>query len=148
MPFVIVERPPVFVARRVGFAIPDEMAHMLGRAHHVLVVSKTPAVLIYDAGADAVGRPDARSRRLTADWMTEHESLLRARCAGVDFAFPSALSRGVLTAIFWLKAPPFPVSVHTSCRAALESAARRVQTDSDLEAILAELDSGAQRTGS
>jgi len=147
VPFAIVEKPPVFVARRIGFAMPEEMAHMLARALHVLAVSETQAALVYDAGDDAAGRPDARSRRLTADWMAEHEALLRTRCAGVDFAFPTALSRGVLTAIFWLKAPPFPVSVHTSCRAALESAARRVQADTNVEALLEELRGQSRKTG-
>lgn len=145
MPFVILEKPPLFVARRAGFVSPEDMGAMLESARKVLTASSQPGVLVYDAGSDSAGRPDARSRRLTAAWMEQHEALLQQRCAGVDFAFPNAVSRGVLTAIFWLRAPPFPTGVHTSCRAAVENALRRVKSRLDLDAVLAELASNQQQ---
>ncbi|MGE3669284.1 MAG: hypothetical protein AB7K71_06470, partial [Polyangiaceae bacterium] len=64
MPFVILEKPPVFVARRVGFVSPEDMGDMLESARRVLAARDQPGVLIYDAGSDSAGRPDARSRRL------------------------------------------------------------------------------------
>ncbi|MCA9642378.1 MAG: hypothetical protein H6718_16665 [Polyangiaceae bacterium] len=145
MPFVILEKPPVFIARRVGFVSPDDMAEMLESARSVLAARDEPGVLIYDAGSDSAGRPDARSRRLTAAWMDKHEALLKKRCAGVDFAFPNAVSRGVLTAIFWLRSPPFPTGVHHSSRAAIENALRRIDSKLNPDDLLAELDEGRPR---
>ncbi len=145
MPFVILQKPPVFIARRVGFVSPEDMSDMLERARIVLATSDEPGVLVYDAGVDAVGRPDARSRRLTAAWMEKHEALLQQRCAGVDFAFPNAVSRGVLTAIFWLKAPPFPTGVHNSGRAAVDNALRRIRSKLSPDDLLAELNRNEQR---
>ncbi|MCA9630122.1 MAG: hypothetical protein KC766_20765 [Myxococcales bacterium] len=148
MSFVILEKPPVFVARRVGFVSPEDMSDMLERARTVLAVSDTPGVLVYDAGEDSAGRPDARSRRLTAAWMERNESLLQQRCAGVDFAFPNAVSRGVLTAIFWLKAPPFPTGVHNSSRAAIENALKRIRSKLSPDDVLSDLErNGEQATG-
>ena len=118
---------------------------MLESARRVLAARDQPGVLIYDAGSDSAGRPDARSRRLTAAWMDQHEALLQKRCAGVDFAFPNAVSRGVLTAIFWLRAPPFATGVHHSARAAIESALSRIDSKLSPDDLLAELDSNQQR---
>jgi hypothetical protein len=142
LPFKIVERPPIYVARRVGVASPSDMAHMLDRAHASLVAASAlhRCALVYDAGNDPAGRPDARARQLSAAWIAQHERLLIERCAGWDFAFPNPLSRGVLTAILWLKAPPFETRIHGSCAEALASAARRVHGPVDVPSLLEALD--------
>lgn len=153
MAFLILDQAPVFLARRVGFTRLEDMQRMLDRAHACL--TQGPGVLVYDSGAEPAGRPDARARQLTAEWMSEHEAFLLERCLGVDFSFPTPLSRGVLTAIFWLKAPPFPHRVHPTCRAALRSALARLTRDDtpgsrtkrerEVDSLLGQLES--RRTG-
>jgi hypothetical protein len=147
VPFKIVERPPIFVVRRVGVASPADMAFMLERARVTLADSPRPCVLVYDAGRDPSGRPDARSRQLTAEWMKANEALLRERCAGCDFAFPNPLSRGVLTAILWLRSPPFEARLHGSCAEALASAARKSRAPLDIQGLIRELGDAMPATG-
>jgi hypothetical protein len=54
---------------------------------------------------------DARQRRQQSDWMQATEQLQREVIAGMVCVFSSALIRGVMTALIWLR-PPVVVQVN------------------------------------
>ncbi len=66
-------------------------------------------------------------RKLYADWMREHDALLKSVLAGAAFVMPSALVRGALTAIFWVAPLEAPHSVHARTEQALEWAIERAR---------------------
>ncbi len=48
----------------------------------------------------------AKQRQVTADFSIKHEGLIRRVCVAQAVTLDSALQRGILTAILWLKPPP------------------------------------------
>ena len=72
-----------------------------------------------------IGGPAMLTRKLIADWMTDEAAMLKRQCASIEFAFPSTISRGVLTAILWMASAPMPTGVHATSRAAIEAALGR-----------------------
>lgn len=144
---VIAARPPIFAMRRVGFISAAEMAKMLGLAKNFLEETSQRGTLVYDAGLNVVGRPDSAVREVVSQWMQTNAEFLNERCHALDFASPNALSRGVLSAIFWLKPPPFEVLMHADCRSAVSRAAERTGSPPTWVAdILAELDLQERRS--
>lgn len=151
MGFLVLDRfSPVVVARRVGALDAAEMRQMLGELTRRLRAADGKLALVYDADQSAAGRPDAASRQVAAEWLHTEAGLLVRRCAGIDFSFPSPLSRGVLTAIFWITRPPVPVQVHETSRAAIGSAIARIGRQGDLDAdeIVRALGTPSARHGS
>lgn len=57
----------------------------------------------------------ARQRKMAADFNADNEETLRQYRVGSAFVVRSALVRGVLTAIFWMRRPPYEYTV-TSVR--------------------------------
>jgi hypothetical protein len=51
---------------------------------------------------------NASGRKQAADFVTRTYGLAQATSLGTAFVTPSAFTRGLLTAIFWLTAPPVP----------------------------------------
>ena len=43
-----------------------------------------------------------KQRRMQADWLGQHERILRAGCAGTGFVVQSPVVRGVMTAVMWM----------------------------------------------
>lgn len=74
--------------------------------------------IVYDARRS--GTPSAVQRRLQAEWMKEHEALIRSRNAGVAFVIESALIRGALTAILWMQ----PMATEHTVVATMDEALR------------------------
>lgn len=135
MAFVVLDRfSPVVVARRVGTLDADGMARMLDELSRRLRAAGEQLALVYDADVSTAGRPDAASRQVAGEWLRREEALLARSCAGIDFSFASPLSRGVLTAVFWIARPPVPVQVHDNLHAAITSAIARVDRQSTLHA--------------
>lgn len=139
MPFVYVERSNLFLTRRVGLAGAEEMGEMLARLRQKLVESNRPCYGVYDAGTDPRGRPDARARQLSATWFAENEMLLEAQLKAVDFAFPNPLSRGVLTAVLWLRKPSFDTHVHATSEEAIRAMLKRAGSKEDAARLEREL---------
>ncbi len=140
MPFANVELPSVFLTRRVGSVTPEETAAMVQRLRKVLSEASSPCIVVYDAGHDPSGRPDARSRQHFATLFADEDGLLRKRCSGIDCAFPSPLSRGVLTAVLWVKSPPIGTHVHANCRDAVRAAVARAGSKADVDGLVKALD--------
>ncbi|MET0385823.1 MAG: hypothetical protein ABW321_07685 [Polyangiales bacterium] len=63
--------------------------------------------------------PSPTQRRLQTDWNREHEQLLRDTLLGFTFVVSSAVMRGVITAVFWIKPLPVPHAVHTELEEAV-----------------------------
>jgi len=57
--------------------------------------------LIYDA-SNAGGTPPSQRKKM-AEWMKRYEAQVRAGTVGTAFVLPSAIMRGVLTAILWVQ---------------------------------------------
>jgi len=55
--------------------------------------------------------PSAVERRQQADFLREHEALLKLHCVGAAFVISSTVIRGALTAIFWIQPPVFEYTV-------------------------------------
>lgn len=126
--YVLLDRfSPVLVLRRTGPVDVEAASHLRDSVNRHLRASSVPVSVVYDVVPGARGAPDAAVRKVLGEWMNAEDALLRRRCASVEFAFPSAVSRGVLTAILWMGDPPMPTGVHGTARAAVEAALRRAE---------------------
>lgn len=123
---LITDFAPFYVLRRVGAIRSAEMAAMTQDMLTHIENSPEKTVWVYDSGPNPEGRPDAASRQLVADWFRRHDTTLRERVVGFDFSFPSAISRGVLTAILWVAPMPVPITMHESLRRAITSGLSRL----------------------
>ena len=56
----------------------------------------------------------AMHRKLAADWMAEHEALLKKTTMGVALVFDNALMRGALQAVLWMQPMPVPHRVFST----------------------------------
>jgi hypothetical protein len=63
----------------------------------------------------------ASQRKLTADWMKHTFSLGKVASVGAAHVTPSAILRGIITAVAWVQPPPNP----SHCVATLEEALSR-----------------------
>lgn len=140
MGFIYVERPNLLIARRVGQVGEREMREFLEKARIVCESAGVRAAIIYDAGLTPDGRPDSRARSAAAHWLNEHALLLQRKCAGMDFVFPTSLSRGILTAITWIRPLPMASRVHERFEDAVESALERIGARLPISDIIREAD--------
>ena len=53
----------------------------------------------------------AKQRKMQADWLGEHERILRAGCAGTAFVVQSPVVRSVMTAVMWMHDLPHPHAI-------------------------------------
>jgi hypothetical protein len=138
---------PLVITRRVGIADAAAVRAMLDWVEGQVRRASTKVALVYDAGHDPVGRPDARARQVGGEWFRSHATLLRERCAGLDLSFPSPLSRGAMTAVFWIATPPVPYAMHGSCEAAVRSAIARLgSVDFQANGVVAALNAAERAT--
>lgn len=126
MGFIYIERPNLLIARRVGEVGEREMADFLERCRIACEEVGVRTAFIYDAGNTPDGRPDSKARSVAAHWLNENALLLQRKCAGMDFVFPTALSRGILTAITWIRPLPMASRVHESFEAAVQCSLDRI----------------------
>lgn len=137
MPYrLVADFLPVLVVRRDGTADAASVAEMLGWVEKQVGGANGKVGYVYDAGTSAGGLPDAAARKVGGDWIASRAGLLRKKVAGLDFAFASPLSRGALTAVFWIAAPPVPTTIHATLEAAVASAVARVGARHDPTAIV------------
>ncbi|MCS6900392.1 MAG: hypothetical protein NZX77_11585 [Polyangiaceae bacterium] len=73
---------------------------------------RQPFAAVFDATQSRA--PSATERRQQAEFLREHEALLRRYCTGVAFVIASPTIRGALTAIFWIQPPFFEYVVVSS----------------------------------
>lgn len=63
------------------------------------------AVLIEVATGVSLNAP---MRRRQAEWLARQRAVMASKCAGLAFVLPSALHRGMLTAVLWIQPLPAP----------------------------------------
>jgi hypothetical protein len=54
---------------------------------------------------------DPSQRRMLTERLAEDEELNARICRGLAMVFDSAMLRGILTAVWWVKKPPYPQKV-------------------------------------
>lgn len=72
-------------------------------------IRRGPYAAIYDSRLSVL--PPATQRKRQADWIHLHLETIRRNCLGLAFCASSPWVRGVVTAVFWLQAPPAPYVV-------------------------------------
>lgn len=126
MPFRILGFDQVQVQVQVAPVTPTNLApYHLAESHRLKTAyakrDRTvprKAVIVVDGSCDIV--PPPATRRMQAEWFNEHKSLLGLCVQSMVFIHASALSRGAMTALFWLSPMPFQVVVRDSLATALE----------------------------
>jgi hypothetical protein len=76
--------------------------------------------------------PSASQRHLAAQWLKRNEALLRVATVGTAHVTPSALLRGILTAVFWISAPPKPYTFVATLEEAMLRGIRLLETEGAL----------------
>jgi len=71
-----------------------------------LIKRPAPRVLLVDTTHASL--PTQAQRRRMTQWFAHHRERLKHDVAGIAFVVPSAVMRGVLTAIFWMQPLPAP----------------------------------------
>lgn len=143
-PYITLKYPSLFVIRRVGISTLPAFRQILNAAREFCAASNQPIAIIFDGGASAEGRADAASRQAAAEWLDENDALLRARIAGIDFVISNPLSRGALTAVLWLRSPPFDIKSHSDLQTAVESALSRISSPLSAAKIVEEVETLAR----
>jgi hypothetical protein len=140
--------PHLVIARRVGHADEAAVSDLLARVDEHIHDTDKRSALVYDAGTNPEGQPNARARRIGGEWFKRRRRDLERVAVGFDFAFPSSISRGALTAVFWIAGPPVPYAIHDSSLAAIRSAIGRLGDEgrTDPSIVLAALNELARPT--
>jgi hypothetical protein len=117
-PRIDVSRHPIVVVTFDGLATDREFEEYLAAMTKLVLDRRQPNVTILDARAS--GRSPATQRKKQADWLKQHDQLLRRYSLGTAFVITSPLVRGVLTAILWVQ----PMSTPHTVVATLDEADR------------------------
>jgi len=109
---VVIMRPPAHPMRDDDF-----QAYLDWMEKHV-----TTRRILYAVVNDArqAPPPSAHQRQMVAAQMARLDAFTREYCAGFGFVFDSALLRGIMTAIFWIKKPGYPTDVFSDVASAAE----------------------------
>ncbi len=80
---------------------------------HFEGVARDPSRRRYGVIVDLsqVESSNARNRKRVAESLGRTEEMLRGRAVGQAFVIPSAVSRGALTAVFWIRRPGWPIKL-------------------------------------
>lgn len=97
-PIILVNTPPGFTDVELKAYYDDIAKAMLSRPG--------PYVNIIDARNAPT--PTASQRKIMADFRAVHQEHIRKYCKGSAFVFESAVMRGIITAIHWLRQPEMP----------------------------------------
>jgi predicted Zn-ribbon and HTH transcriptional regulator len=110
VPIVLdVSRAPLLITTATGVLREAEYRDHLTQCTELIVKVGRPYAYVYD-GTGIVQMPSS-CRKLQAEWINEHRMVIRSLNRGCGFAFASALTRGLLTAVHWLSPPPYPHAI-------------------------------------
>jgi hypothetical protein len=70
-----------------------------------------PYVLLFKIGE---GLPDAAQRKMLTDHMQQNTAIIERKVKGLGVVVPSALARGMMTAILWFAPPKIPHRLFSS----------------------------------
>lgn len=117
-------RHPLVIVTFTGVATDAEFRDYLAGMTEMLQRRQVNAVIL-DSRRAAQTPPV--QRKLQADWLKEHEPLLRRYSAGTAFIITSGLIRGILTAILWLQPLAGPHTVVATMEEAERWCAERLR---------------------
>jgi hypothetical protein len=124
-PWVDSSRAPVYV---ITFPVSatDEMVQSFATAREAWAQHcKSPVAWVVDLSA--IREAPASQRRLFAEHLARFEPHDIAYNCGSALVVPNALVRGIVTAIFWIKAPKFPHQLFQKREDAVVWATRNVR---------------------
>jgi hypothetical protein len=108
MPYAFTDSKwPIVICEPIGVSTDGDIDEYI-RTNEQAVARHEPHFVIVDARQGE--SMAAVHRRRVADWVTQNEPALRAYRVGLAFVSESALLRGVLTAIYWVRRPPYPTA--------------------------------------
>jgi hypothetical protein len=116
-PTITIDRSeyPLVVVRFRGAPTTPEFARYLEDLAALYREAKPFALIVDSSHAEA---PPATHRKMQADWIKQHERVIRTYNMGTAFITPSVVLRGALTAILWLQPLPCP---HHVCADEIEA---------------------------
>lgn len=68
--------------------------------------------LVFDARQAVL--PSYKFQKMQAEWLKEHEGLMKKYCRGTAYVIPNLLVRGILKAIFAIQKQPSPYMVSST----------------------------------
>jgi hypothetical protein len=125
-PRIDMSRHPLVVVTFDGLATDAEFDDYLTAMTRQILDRRQRSVTILDARTS--GRAPATQRKKQADWLKQHEQMLRQYSLGTAFVITSPLVRGVLTAILWLQQMPTAHTVAATFEEAERWAVGRLQS--------------------
>jgi hypothetical protein len=103
----------------------SDVEWMLGRFEHNFSLGKRYAML---CDALKVTRPlDAAGRTRIGKWLLDNRKNLERYCVGSAIAFPSALVRGAMTALYWVAPSPMPMYYPATLQEAAQWCVQRLE---------------------
>jgi len=115
---------PLVVMRTEGEPTDAEHIAGLARLSELLRTLPRVAFVFEDVGG---ARLTMEQRRRQARWLKDEGELLRSRCRGVAFVFPSPVARFVLSSILLLTGTPMPYVVVAGYQRAREWAREQLR---------------------
>jgi len=85
---------------------------LMNRGRHVLILDITRGNIA----------STAKDRARAADWVTKHEVQMKSRQLANVLVATSAVERGLITAVFWIKPPAIPTHIVSSIDEAVDRA--------------------------
>jgi hypothetical protein len=111
------ESLPLLRLRYVGDYRDAELTEFLRKLEAVLELPGRKACLIDLSDATA---GSATQRQMQASWISKHEKTLERDFAAAAIVTDSAIIRGTVTAVFWIRPLPFPTKVSATVKIAEE----------------------------
>ena len=109
------ETLPLLRLRYVGDFSDAELSEFLQKLEAVLAVPGRK-VCLFDLSSATAG--SAKHRQIQAAWIGKHEQALARGFAAAAIVTDSAIIRGAVTAVFWIRPLPFPTHVTASIASA------------------------------
>ena len=99
--------------------IADEDMHQANRDFlEIIKARRAEYVTVTDLRSG--GRVTPKQRAIITNFMADHDYILGRYCVGAAMIFDSAVMRGMLTAILWLRTPEYPTKVFATSEEAIE----------------------------
>ena len=102
------EFPLVIISFTGNKPTEDNFNEYLDKTFH-LYDRQEDLVLIFDATHARV--PGYKYQKMQADWLKQHEALMKKNCRGTAYVIANSLVRNVLKAIFALQKQPVPYTI-------------------------------------
>jgi hypothetical protein len=90
----------------------EDLTAFLAAAEKLILALQTPYAWVVDVGG--LLRVTAKQRRMFAEFEDRTKEQDAKLCAGAAIYAPTAFTRGLVTAVFWLSPPAYPTKIVAS----------------------------------